>query len=147
MKVILLQDVPKIGKKFEVKEIPSGHARNLLIPKGLAKEATASALAELKRTKEYTRVEQEVQDSLLDKYLKQIEDLTLTIVGKASDQGHLFASLHANALAEALEKDHRIIIDPSYIVLDKPIKITGVSKVPIRVKDKEVLLTVEVQPE
>ncbi len=144
MKIILLRDVPKVGKKYEVKDIPDGYARNALIPKGLVKEATQSALAELERTKKNIIIEHEVQDTLLEKSLADLKKVTLLMEGKGNDEGHLFASIHAEDISKALEKRHFIVIDPEYIKLEKPIKTTGEHEVPISVKGKSVMFKIVV---
>jgi len=122
MKVILQKDVAKLGRKYEIKEVSSGHALNLLIPQGLAIPATKEAIkrTEIERSKH--EAEKKVHEDLLVKNIKDLEDVTLNIVGKANDKGHLFAGLHKEAIVAELQKQTQLQIDPSFIQLEHPIK-------------------------
>jgi len=125
MKVILQKDVAKLGRKYEIKEVSSGHALNLLIPQGLAIPATKEAIkrTEIERSKH--EAEKKVHEDLLVKNIKDLEDVTLNIVGKANDKGHLFAGLHKEAIVAELQKQTQLQIDPSFIQLEHPIKEVG----------------------
>jgi large subunit ribosomal protein L9 len=125
MKIILLKDIPKLGKKYEVKTASDGHAVNMLIPRGFAIAATAENLRRFEAEKAKLEGERKVHEALLAENLKALADVVLTISGKASDKGHLFASLHAVDIAAELAKQARIQLDPSFIQLDHPIKEVG----------------------
>ena len=125
MKIILLKDVSKLGRRFDVKEVSSGHALNLLIPQGLAVVATPDAVKRVEVQKKKLDGERKVQEDLLVKNIKDLEAVTLTMRGKANDKGHLFAGLHNEAIVAELLKQTGLQVDPSFIELDQPIKTVG----------------------
>lgn|SRR3989338_6983930 len=140
MKVILLQDVTKIGKKYEEKVVADGYAINFLIPKGLAEIATSSAVKKNQNLKAYSVVEKKIQDDLLSMNLKSIEGLTLEIKEKANEKGHLFAGIQKKEIVAKLKSEKRIDLLPEFIMLDKPIKEVGEYVIEIKVKDKTAML-------
>jgi large subunit ribosomal protein L9 len=125
MKIILLKDVPKVGHRFETKDVSSGFALNLLIPQNLAVAATPDAMKRLEVEKKRLEGEKKVHADLLAKNLGDLESITLTITGKTNEKGHLFAGLHKEAIAEELLKQTQLQIDPSFIQLEHPIKEVG----------------------
>ncbi|MEA2715025.1 MAG: large subunit ribosomal protein [Candidatus Parcubacteria bacterium] len=125
MKIILLKDVPKLGRRYDIKDVASGHALNLLIPQGLAVSATPAAVARSAAEKARTEGERKVHEDLLAKNIDDLKDLTLTIIGKANEKGHLFAGLHREEIVAELTKQTRLELDPSFIKLEHPIKEIG----------------------
>ena len=147
MKVILLKDIPKLGRKYDIKDVSDGHALNLLIPRGLVTPATASAVRKIEEQKEKDGSEKKIQEELLVGSLKTLKETTITIKGKANDKGHLFAGISKeNLLAEILKQAH-LNLDPESVVLDKPIKELGEHKVTIKALDKKAEMTVVVEAE
>ena len=137
MKVIFLQDVPRVGRKYDIKEVNGGYAMNFLLPRKLAVLATPKATAEMEIRKKEIVIEREVQEDLLEKNLEEIKGKTITIKAKADEKGHLFSAIHEKMIVEELEKKHRVQIDEKFIALEKPIKEIGEFEVPIAVKDKK----------
>ena len=137
MKVIFLQDVPKVGKRHDVKEINSGYAMNFLLPRKLAVLATPAAVAELDKRKKNIEIEREVQEDLLLKNLEEIKDKVVTIKGKANEKGSLFKSIHKKEIIEELQKQQHAEIAEEFIVLEKPIKEVGEFEIPIEIKHKK----------
>jgi len=137
MKVIFLKDVPRVGKKNEVKEVSDGYAANLLLPRKLAVVATVKAIADLEKVKKELKVEREIQDDLLVKNLEEIKGKVITIKSKANEKGHLFSSIHKKEILEAMKKEHRAEIDEDFILLDKPIKDIGEHDIPIEIRNKK----------
>ena len=125
MKVILLKDVAKLGRKYDIKTVSDGHAINLLIPQGLAVTATPEAIKRNEVLRATTEVERKVQEELLFKNIEGLDGVTITIVGKANDKGHLFAGLHKEVIADEIQKQTRLQIDPSFIQLEHPLKTVG----------------------
>lgn len=125
MKVILLKDVQKIGRKFDIKDVSSGYAQNLLIPKGLAIIATPQSIkkAEIERMK--IEGERKLMEDLIAKNIKDLNDITIEIQGKANEKGHLFAGIHKPELVSEIKKQTQLDVDPQFIELDQPIKQTG----------------------
>lgn len=137
MKVIFLKDVPRVGKRHDVKDVNDGYARNFLIPQGLAEAATPQAIAELEKRKQNIEIEREMETKLLEKYLEEIKGKTITIAGKANEQGHLFSAIHKKEIANALKEQHNASVSENYINLDKPIKEVGEHEIPITVQNKK----------
>jgi len=137
MKVIFLQDVPRVGRKYDIKEVSDGYAINFLFPKKWATSATAKAVAEIERRKKEIVIEREVQEDLLVKNLEEIKDKTITIKAKTDEKGHLFSAIHEKMLVEAMEKEYHAQIDKKFIVLEKQIKEVGEFQIPIVVKNKK----------
>src|SRR6185503_17278542 len=94
MRVIFLQDVPRVGKRHDVKEISDGYATNFLFPRKLAEPATPKAVSELEKRKKNIEIEREVQENMLLKNLEEIKGKSITIKAKADEKGHLFAQIH-----------------------------------------------------
>ncbi|MDD2215018.1 MAG: 50S ribosomal protein L9 [Eubacteriales bacterium] len=125
MKVILLQDIKGLGKAGHVANVSDGYARNLLIPKGMVKEATDSNLRELKRKKEaYEAKEAESLESA-SALAKRIAMLRVKLIAKGGEGGRLFGSITAKDISEALMEQHKIEVDRRKILLENPIKQTG----------------------
>ena len=100
MKVIFLHDVPRVGRKHDIKEINDGYALNFLIPRKLVERATEKAVQNLELRKKEIVVEREVQESLLIKNLEELKGQTVTIFTKADEKGHLFKGVNKKEIAE-----------------------------------------------
>lgn len=147
MKIVLLKDVPKIGKKWEVKNVSDGHALNFLIPQGLATVATKSAVATAEKAKAAMEVEKKIQIDLLQKNLHSLEGVSITLSGKASEKGHLFAGIHKEEIARVLKDQTRLDILPELIDLTHPLKEIGNHEVTIKVGDESAKLKVSITAE
>jgi large subunit ribosomal protein L9 len=136
MKVILLKDVSKLGRKYDVKTVSDGHALNLLIPRGVAIAATTEALKRLEIEKAKIEGNKKVHEDLLVKNLKDLDGKTLTISGKANEKGHLFAGLHRDEIAAEVTKQTQLQIDPSFLDIEHPIKELGEHSIDVKVGGK-----------
>ena len=132
MKIILLKDIAKLGKKYEVKNAADGHAVNMLIPRGMAIVATPENLRRIESEKSKVEGERKVHEALLSENLKALESTVLTVIGKANEKGHLFAGLHQTEIAAELVKQARIQLDPASIQLDHAIKEVGEHMIEIK---------------
>jgi large subunit ribosomal protein L9 len=137
MKVIFLQDVPRVGKRHDVKEINGGYAMNFLFPRKLAEPATPKAIAELEKRKKNIEIEREVQEDLLLKNLEEIKGKVLHIKAKADEKGHLFSGIHKKEIVEEMGRQNHADIAEEFIVLEKPIKEVGEHEIQIEVKNKK----------
>ncbi len=137
MKIILLKDVPKVGKKYETKEVPDGYGRNFLLKRGLAEVATAGAIKRVEEIKKTAAVEKKIQEDLLMKNLEDLNGITITLKEKANEEGHLFAGIHKEEIISEIKKETRLDIIPEYIDLDKPIKKIGEFDIGISVNGKK----------
>lgn len=145
MKIILLKDIPKVGKKYDMKDISDGYALNLLIPKGLAVSATPDVVKRIELEKARDEGEKKIHKELLLKNLKELSGVTITMVEKANDKGHLFASVHKLEIIPAIEKQTRLQIDAEHMILDKPIKEVGMHEVQVKVGEVSVKFNLEIK--
>ena len=132
MKVILRQDVAKVGKKGEVVDAKMGHARNFLIPNGLAVEATKANLKKLELQKANAQEEAAYQLSQAESIQRDLEDKVITITTKAGNGGRLFGTITNKEVAEAIEAAYHLAIDRRKIVLEEKIKTLGTYPIVIK---------------
>lgn len=125
MKVILLKDVTNIGKKYDIKNISSGHAQNFLIPNGLAIIATPQAIKRAQVEIAKIEGERKVMEDLIAKNIKDLDEATIRISSKANDKGHLFAGIHKDELVSEIKKQTELDLAPEFIELEHPIKQLG----------------------
>lgn len=111
MKVVLLQDVKGQGKKGDVVNVSDGYARNFLFTKKLAREATASALNDLKGQNEAFAYKKETEINAAKEMQEKLKGLTVTISAKAGANDRLFGSVTNKDVAEALLNQHHVKID------------------------------------
>ena len=124
MRIILLYDVERVGKKFEIKEAADGYARNFLFARNLAKKATPEALKWLEMQKELisTKAEEELKNA--QDLASSLDDLEVPIAVKVGEEGQLFESINAQKIAERLkELGHEV--KKSQIKLENPLRETG----------------------
>ncbi len=125
MKVIILQDTKNVGKKGEVKNVSDGYAKNFLIPKGLAKEATDANIRELKR-KQAADAEKRATDKASAEILKErLKTIEVKVKAKAGEGGKVFGSVTSKDISDALKDQFGIEIDKKRIVVNSPIKMLG----------------------
>ena len=125
MKLILTQDVKGQGKKDQVINVSDGYARNFLLPKGLAVPADAKSMSEIKSRAESRLHKIETEKAAAKETAAKLEKVTVKIIGQAGSDGRLYGSVTANEIAEALEKQHGIVIDKRKLTLSEPIKTFG----------------------
>ncbi len=133
MKVILMKDVKGTGKKGDVVEVSDGYARNMLIPKGLAKEGSAGNINVHNKQKALDEKKKEEAIAEAKKTVEVLESLKVVIYTKMGEGGKVFGSITSKDISENLKKQHSIEIDKKKIVLDAPIKNAGEYQVPIKV--------------
>lgn len=124
MKVILLQDVKKLGKKGDVIEASDGYARNFLFPRKLAEEATTNSLHVLNAKKENERKKKLAELEAAQKLAAQLKGKEVTINAKAGENGRLFGAITNKDIAEVINNKFNLSIDKKKIVMDT-IKIAG----------------------
>ena len=132
MKVILLQDVKGSGKAGDVVKVSDGYARNMLLPKGLAKEATEGNIRSLEKQKAIAAEKLEEQKAAAKEMAAKLEKITLKIESKGGDSGKLFGSITSKDSAEALEKQEGMKIDKKKIEMKTPIKQAGETEVTLK---------------
>lgn len=144
MKVILLQDVKKVGKKYDTKNVADGYALNFLIPRKLAEVSNGTNEGKLGALKARDEAEKKIQEDLLMKNLKSIDGIVIEMEEKANDKGHLFKGVHKEELIAAIKKQTELDMTPEHIVLDKPIKEVGEHVVEVKVQAKAVKFKVNI---
>jgi large subunit ribosomal protein L9 len=132
MKVILLKDIKGTGKKDQVIEASDGHARNYLLPRGLAKLATESSVRELEHHKASADKRKDKETEIAKALAEKLEMLGVKFFVKVGEGGKLFGSITTKDVAEALEKEHGIKVDKKKIEL-VPIKSIGTTHAEIKI--------------
>ena len=131
MKVILLQDVRGTGKAGDLANVSDGYARNMLIPRGLAVEATPQNIKQLEKKKEAQKKQFEEEKAAALELKKKLEGVTVEVKTKAGKDGKVFGSVTSKDIADAL-KEMGFDIDKKKIQLDSPIKATGTTDVNVK---------------
>ena len=132
MKVILNQDVKGQGKKGDLINVSDGYARNFLLPKNLAKEATKENLNVMQGQKESQEYRKQKELEEAQELQKKIAELTVNIKAKAGENGKLFGSVTSKEIAEELKMQHHIKLDKKKFVLPDGIKTLGITQVDIK---------------
>ena len=144
MKVILADDVRGLGHRGETVTVKPGYARNFLFPQGVAYEATEANVRRLSEEKKKYDEKMLREKAVASEAASKVEGLTVTIAKKAGDEGHLYGSVTASEIADALAAKS-IEVDRRRIELAEPIRRVGSHTVHVRLhKDVVATLTVEV---
>ena len=131
MKVILLDDVAKVGRRGEVRDVSDGFARNFLIPKKLALSASAGNMKNLEHIKVQANAKADRVKGDAETLRQRIEALSLEERRQASEEGKLFGSVTSQDIVDFLDK-HGVQVERRRVHLDEPIKTLGETSVPIR---------------
>ena len=125
MKVILLQDVKGKGKKGQLLEVSDGYARNFMLPRKIAIEATADAVNTMRMNDKATqeRIAREKAEAM--ETAKKLRELTVTVTAKGGGNGRLFGSVTNQEIADALKAKAGIVLDKRKIVISDAIKNVG----------------------
>jgi large subunit ribosomal protein L9 len=124
MKVILLQNVEDLGKKYEIKDVKDGYAKNFLLVEKLAKPATKEALEWLESQKEVIAKEAEEDLKKSQDLASKVDGLEVGLSVKVGDEGQMFESINTQKISEKL-KEMGFEIKKSHILLESPIKELG----------------------
>ncbi len=131
MKVLLVQDVYKLGRAGDVKKVADGYGRNYLIPQGLAVLATPSALKQVEHIRAQADAKRAILNQEMSSVAKVIAGLTLSFPVKAGETGKLYGSVTTQMIAEAIKEKTGVTIDRRAIDTD-PIRDLGVHTVTVR---------------
>ena len=125
MKVILLQDVKGKGKKGQMLEVSDGYARNFMLPRKLAVEATADSINPMRMTDKANQEKRQREREEAFAISTKLKELTVVVKAKGGGAGRLFGSITTQEISDALQKNHGITIDKRKIVLNETIKTVG----------------------
>lgn len=132
MKVILIDDVERLGKTGDVVAVKDGYARNFLIPKEKAKEATPQNMKMLEALKKKKDEDEKKSIEEFKALADRISSISLTLSAKVGEEEKLYGSVTADAISKALGEEG-IVIDKKDIILDEPIKKLGIYQVAVKV--------------
>jgi large subunit ribosomal protein L9 len=145
MKVILLQDVKKIGKKNEIKEVQDGYAQNFLIAKKLAVAATPDAVTKLNRELGQKASKKAIQNELLLKNIKELQDKDIQIKAPTNNKGGLFKAIKPEDISKEIESQFGIKIPSEvFIIPGGQIKDVGETELQILYQEIEEKLSLSV---
>lgn len=124
MEIILKQDLDELGMEGDIVNVAKGYARNYLVPKGLALEASPQNISAFKLQRKKIEARRFKARESAEDFKKQIEAIEISVKHKAGEEGKLYGSVTRMEIAACLEKKG-IVIDRKKIVLEKPIKELG----------------------
>ena len=135
MKVILMDNIKGIGKKDEVINASDGYARNFLLPKGLAVEATNENMSKLKAKNDSKAYRKEQEKEEAKKVAEKLAGIQLKVPVKAGENGKIFGGVSAKEIADLLKSNYNIEVDKKKIDLKETIKTLGLRTVKIKLYD------------
>ncbi len=127
-----MQDVPKLGTKFQVVEVSDGYARNYLIPRGLAQPATPALLKEIEKHRQQERQKEQRDLERAQVLAQKLNNIIVEISVPAGEGGRLYHAVSAHEIAQRLKEQHEIEIDRDQVLLDEPLRSLGIHSVSIR---------------
>lgn len=146
MKIILLKDYKNLGKAGEMVDAKDGYARNYLLPRNIAIEATPENVENWKEEQAKLQEEERLAFEGAQELKEKLESITLTLTAKGGETGKLFGSITNAEISKELLKEEKLSIDRKKIELKEPIKTAGLHEVPVRVYP-EVLANLKVNIE
>ncbi len=132
MKVILLKDVAKIGRRGDIKDVSDGYANNMLIRKGLAAPATATVVEKAARQTQEMRNKEDRLRKLYGKYKEDLEKRTFGIKVKVGDKGQIFGGVHEKDIIHAIHQKTKIELQKHQIDSHRGIKQTGTHEITVK---------------
>ena len=133
MKIILKQDVKGLGRKEEIVNASDGYAKNYLLPRGIAVEATVGNVNEAKNKQQAAKDKKQRELEQAKEFAARLENKTVTIKARAGDSGKLFGAISGKDIADAIKSQYDAEVDKKKIVLHEPIKTAGEHQLEIRV--------------
>jgi large subunit ribosomal protein L9 len=131
MKIILREDVDRLGRRGDIITVKDGFARNYLIPRGLAFRATSGNLQTFEEEKKQLDVRENKTRRLAEQFAKKLKAVSITATVSVGDEDRVFGSVTAQTISNLL-KEKGFDVDKKKILLDEPIKALGVYTIPIK---------------
>ncbi|MCU0267027.1 MAG: 50S ribosomal protein L9 [Acidimicrobiales bacterium] len=145
MKVLLRADVSGLGKRGDVLDVADGYARNYLVPKGLAMQATPGGARQAEAMRRARDLRDATDRAHAEEIARRLVPAVITIEAKAGGEGRLFGSVTPADVVEAVEDQTGLVVDRKDLSLDEPIKTVGTHQVTARLHaDVQFQITVEV---
>ena len=132
MKVILLQDVRGSGKKDQIIEVSDGYARNFLLPRKLAKEATAEALNAIETARQAAKHREDVKKAEAERKSRELKGKVVTLQARGGEGGKLYGAVTAEQIAQAILEQHGLEIDKRKIETEGAIRTTGQTMITLK---------------
>lgn len=132
MKVILKEDVKGLGKKESLVEVSDGYARNFLLPKGLAVEASSANINVMNAKKEAERTKRERELAKAKELAAKLREITVVIKAKAGENGKLFGSITSKDISDKLKSDFGLEVDKKKIVMPDALKSLGTTEIEVK---------------
>lgn len=146
MEVILLREVKRLGQAGDIKRVADGYARNYLIPRGLAVQATATARNQIQALAAADAKRKAEAKAVAEQRAEAYEDVELVFRAKAGEGGRLYGSVTNGDIAEKLSEQINAVVDKRKVLLDDPIKELGKSKVEVKLhNDVSIMATIIVE--
>ncbi|MCM8815111.1 MAG: 50S ribosomal protein L9 [Candidatus Omnitrophica bacterium] len=131
MRIILIKDVKNLGTQGDVVEVKNGYARNYLIPRGFAIEASKENLRKVEEIKKATVARKERLLKEAEALRKQLNRISVAVEARAGEEEKLFGSVTADDIVNSLKNQHDIELDKHQIKIEEPIKKLGIYKIPV----------------
>lgn len=132
MKVVLLQDVKGCGKAQQIVEVSEGYGRNFLLPRKLAKEATAEAMNAMARAKSAQQHREDVKRAEAEAKARELKGKVVQLKARGGENGKLYGSITGDMIAEALKAQHGVEVDKRKIEQEEPIRAAGQSTITVK---------------
>ncbi len=134
MKLVLIRDVPTLGKKHDIVDVRRGYGRNFLLPNGLATLATEGAIAQLDSIRQKREERRTTMKAQAKELAQKIKNVTLTFEERVTNKGVLYGSIGAHEIADALSKVIDFKIDSDHINVN-PIRNLGEHRATVRLNE------------
>lgn len=144
MKVILLQNIPKVGKKYELVEVAPGYARNFLVARNLCEVVTRSNVGRIAELQKRRAVEAAKEEARIEKAVKLLNGSVFEFAREANEEGHLYAQVSTHDIASAIELKTEVAIPANHISIPSTIKQVGDHKATVSLADKQIDITIKV---
>lgn len=125
MQVILLQDVAKLGRRFDVVTVPDGYGLNKLVPQGMAQVASPENVKRVKAQAAKTESDRAVADEAYAAVVAQLKDVVVVVKAEASEEGKLYQAIKDDEIIAAALAQTGVTIEPAWVTIKTPIKQTG----------------------
>ncbi len=145
MKVIFLKDVPKIGRKYEIKDVPQGFAQNSLIPRKLAVPATPEHVRRVEKERAALLSTEKEKEAHVNELLARTTDEPLRMVLPANEKGHLFKGVHVADILSAISMQYGIQLSEREVTLKNPLKDVGTYAVDVHMGARKGTCTVIIE--